>query len=150
MDFPLTDLMDEQACYDFLVTLLHPHGLACPRCQRNDGLAVHRRDRVPILVYRCSHCFRIFNAFTATILHATKRRPQEWVLILRGFAQGVTTAQLARELGCDRSELLKWRHRLQDLAFHAADRTALSDPVVEADELYQNAGEKRRTASCPG
>jgi hypothetical protein len=30
MDFPLTDLMDDQTCYDFLVTLLHPNGLACP------------------------------------------------------------------------------------------------------------------------
>jgi hypothetical protein len=65
---------------------------------------------------------------------------------LRGFAQGVPTAQLARELECDRSELLKWRHRLQDLASHGADQTALPDPVVEADELDQNAGEKRRSA----
>lgn len=146
MDFPLTDLLDEQACYDLLATLLHPDGLVCPCCHRHDGLEVHRRDRAPILVYRCSHCFRIFNAFTDTILHGTKRRPGEWVLILRGFAQGVPTAQLARELECDRSELLKWRHRLQDLASHGADQTALPDLVVEADELYQNAGEKRRSA----
>ena len=147
MDFPLMDLMDEQACYDFLVTLLHPDGLACPRCHRHDGLEVHRRDRAPLLVYGCPHCSRIFHAFTDTILHGTKRRPREWVLILRGFAQGVPTAQLARELECDRSELLKWRHRLQDLAFHDADPMALPDAVVEADELYQNAGEKRCSAS---
>ena len=64
MDFPLTDLMDEPACYDFLVTLLHPDGLACPRCHRHDGLEVHRRDRAPLLVYGCPHCSRIFHAFT--------------------------------------------------------------------------------------
>lgn len=147
MDFPLSDLMDEQASYDFLVALLHPDGLACPRCHRQDDRKIHRHDRVPILVYRCAHCHRIFNAFTDTILHGTKRRPREWVLILRGFAQGVPTAQLARELECDRSELLNWRHRLQDLASRAADQAALSDSVVEADELYQNAGEKRCPAS---
>jgi len=147
MDFPLKDLMDEQACYDFLVLLLHPEGLACPRCRRADGLKIHRHDRAPILVYRCPHCLRIFHAFTATVLHGTKRTAREWVLILRGFAQGVPTAQLARELECDRSELLKWRHGLQDLAFGAAEPAALSDAVVEADELYQNAGEKRRSAS---
>jgi transposase len=64
------------------------------------------------------------------------------VLILRGFAQGVPTAQLARELECDRSELLKLRHRLQDAAFRGRDRAPLGDAVAEADEAYQNAGEK--------
>ena len=150
MDFPLADLMDEQACYDFLVGLLHPGGLSCPRCHEHDGLKVHRHERAPILVYRCTHCDRIFNAFFDTPLHGTKRRAREWVLILRGFAQGVPTAQLTRELGCDRSELLKWRHRLQDFAFHGTDHTALPDSEVEADEMYQNAGEKRRPASRPG
>ncbi len=31
MDFPIADLMDERACYDRLVALLHPGGLACHR-----------------------------------------------------------------------------------------------------------------------
>ena len=64
------------------------------------------------------------------------------MLIVRGFAQGVATAQLARELGCDRSELLNLRHRLQDLAFRNRDRMPLDDKVLEADEAYQNAGKK--------
>jgi hypothetical protein len=34
MDFPTTDLMDEQAYYAQLVDWLHPDGLACPRCHR--------------------------------------------------------------------------------------------------------------------
>src|SRR5262249_4875333 len=69
-------------------------------------------------------------------------RPSATLLILRGIAQGVSTAQLARELDCDRSHLLTLRHRLQDLAFRLRDGLPLDDPVVEADELYQNAGEK--------
>ena len=32
MDFPITDLMDEDACYAKLVEWLHPDGFACPRC----------------------------------------------------------------------------------------------------------------------
>ena len=32
MDFPLADLMDEDACYAKLLAVLHPSGLACPRC----------------------------------------------------------------------------------------------------------------------
>ena len=150
MDFPITDLMDEQACYDQLVDWLHPDGLACPRCHQDDRLVVHRRGREPVLDFRCGHCHRVFNAFTGTALRGIKRRPRELVLIIRGFAQGVPTAQLARELGCDRSELLNLRHRLQDLAFRNRDIMPLNDAVLEADETYQNAGEKRRAASRSG
>jgi hypothetical protein len=41
---------------------------------------------------------------------------------------------------------LKWllalRHRLQERARIGMDRNPLGDEVVEADEMYQNAGEK--------
>jgi len=30
MDFPIDAFLDEQACYDQLVALLHPQGLSCP------------------------------------------------------------------------------------------------------------------------
>ena len=102
-----------------------------------------------MLDYRCGHCRRVFNAFTGTALHGTKRRPGQLVLIVRGFAQGVPTAQLARELDCDRSELLELRHRLQDAACRNRDRMPLDDEVLEADEAYQNAGEKGRAAPRP-
>jgi hypothetical protein len=150
MDFPIGELMDEPACYEFLVGLLHPEGLACPHCGDRDHLKVHRRDRAPILAYRCTACRRISTAFTRTVLQGTKRRPIELVLILRGIAQGVSTAQLARELECSRPELLEFRHRLQELAFEGLDRTPLADAEVEADEMYQNAGEKRRAAPRRG
>jgi transposase-like protein len=142
MGFPIADLMDQDACYAKLLLWLHPQGFACPRCHGEDRMTVHRRRRPPVLDYRCGHCHRIFNAFTGTSLHGVKRRPGELVLILRGFAQGVPTAQLARELECDRSELLKLRHRLQDTAFLGRDQQPLSDTTTEADEAYQNAGEK--------
>jgi transposase-like protein len=150
MDFPIGDLMDESACYELLVGLLHPGGLACPHCGDRDHLKVHRRDRAPILAYRCTACRRVSTAFTKTVLQGTKRRPIELVLILRGIAQGVSTAQLARELACNRPELLAFRHRLQEQGFQGLDRTPLADAEVEADEMYQNAGEKRRTAPRRG
>jgi transposase-like protein len=149
MDFPITDLMDEDACYAKLVAWLHPEGLDCPRCHSDDRMMAHRRHRTPILDFRCGRCGRVFNAFTGTILHGIRRRSSQLVLIVRGIAQGVPTAQLARELDCDRSELLELRHRLQDAAYQNRDQLPLDDKVLEADELYQNAGEKRRAASRP-
>ena len=111
MDFPIHHLMDEQACYDWLVRVLHPRGLSCPRCGRSDRLGVHRRQREPVLDYQCGHWRCVFNAFTGTDLHHARRRPSQLVLILRGVSQGQTTARLARELRASRGQLLEFRHR---------------------------------------
>jgi transposase-like protein len=149
MDFPIAELMDEGACYAELLTWLHPDGLACPRCGAREGLGVHRRHRAPILDYRCKACRRVFNAFTGTALQGSRRSVDELMLILRGFAQGVPTARLARELGCDRKELLTLRHRLQHAAWRYRGQSRMGDSVAEADEMYQNAGEKRYPAPRP-
>ena len=149
MDFPIAELMDQGACYERLVKALHPDGLACPRCG-GKRLGVHRRHREPVLDYRCRDCRRVFNAFTGTALQNTSRRPAELVLILRGFAQGVPTAKLARELDRDRMKLLQLRHKLQEGATAGLDPAPLPDPVAEADECYVNAGEKRHPASRAG
>jgi transposase-like protein len=145
IDFPITGLMDERACYDWLVDLLHPGGLACPRCGGADTW-VHRFVRDPVLDYRCKGCGAVYNAFTGTDWHKTHFRPSQIVSTLRGFAQGRSTAGLARELGCSRGHLLGRRHRMQARALAAAEAgaTPLPDGTVEADEAYQNSGEKRR------
>jgi transposase-like protein len=150
MDFPIAELLDEAACYRRLVRLIHPAGLACPRCAAADRLGVHRRHRAPLIDYQCGRCGCVFNAFTGTALQGTTRGCGQLLLILRGVAQGTPTAKLARELGCDRGRLLGLRHKLQALAERgAADELPLTDPVAEADEMYQNAGEKRRPAPRP-
>jgi transposase-like protein len=150
MDFPLVDLLDDAACYTRLVAWLHPAGLACPRCGAADRLRVHRRHRAPLVDYRCGGCGRVFNALTGTALQGSHRRPAELVLLVRGFAQGVPTARLARELRRERGQLLAVRHRLQAHAAAGTDRRPLPDAAAEADELFQNAGEKRRAAHRPG
>jgi transposase-like protein len=148
MDFPLTGLLDAQACYDYLVETLYPDGLACPRCGRRD-FTIHRAHRAPVYDYRCP-CGRVFNAWTGTALQGTQRTPAAIVLLVRGIAQGVPTARLARELGCSRRHLLDVRHILQHAAFVRAPHGRLPDAEVEADEMFQNAGEKRQTAPRPG
>ena len=61
MDFPIIDLMDQNACYHKLVGLLHPDGLACPSCKTDDHTHVHRRHRAPVLDDLCTACRRVFN-----------------------------------------------------------------------------------------
>jgi hypothetical protein len=71
------------------------------------------------------------------------------VRILQGFAQGMPTVHLAKELGIDRKHLLERRHKIQELVAQACIREPFLDEVVEADEMYQNAGEKGVLHSGP-
>jgi transposase-like protein len=142
MDFPVGDLMDEQACYDFLVNVFQPDGICCPNGCGTDRLGIHKRDRAPILVYRCKSCRRVFTAFTGTVLANVRRSTTDMVLIIRGITQGVSTAQLARELQCDPDRLLDLRHKIQAHVAAKLDRAPLQDEVTETDEMFQNAGEK--------
>ena len=150
MDFPIVDLLDPAACCKKLCDWLHPGGLCCPRCGACEGLTIHRhRAGSPVIDYRCKGCRRIFNMFTDTTWHGTRLDPTQILMILRGIAQGVPTAKLAREVGVSRQHLLRLRHAIQARALAAADRSPLPDDHAEADETYQNAGEKRGPAPRP-
>ena len=150
MDFPILDLMDQEVCCRKLFDLLHPEGFACPRCGAREVLNVHRRHAdSPVVDYRCKGCRRVFNLFTGTPWRGTHFSPVQILLILRGIAQGVPTAKLAREVGISRQHLLRLRHQIQARALDAADHSPLPDDQTEADEMYQNAGEKRRPAHRP-
>jgi transposase-like protein len=149
MDFPIGELMDEDACYAWLLPSLHPGGLACPSCGAADdgGRPVHRRNRAPVLDYKCPSCARVFNAFTRTILAGTHRRPSRIVLFLRGVApfdcaqgEGDSTAGLARELSASRGHLTlsgveghDLRHRLQ--ATHTRVNVELGRAIKRALEI---------------
>jgi transposase-like protein len=116
LEFPLTELLDEQACYDFLLHTLHPDGLHCPYGHPLPAdQAPHDRHRAPIMDYRCRRCGAVFNVFTGTLWSKTRYRCATIVQILRGIAQGVPTQHLAAELGIDRSHLLQRRHQIQAL-----------------------------------
>jgi hypothetical protein len=116
LQFPLNDLLDEQACYDFLLRVLHPDGLHCPHGHRlPPDQAAHARHRAPILDYRCRTWGAVFNLFTGSIWAKSRYPCSTIVQILRGIAQGVSTKHLAAELGLDRGHVLAQRHRIQGL-----------------------------------
>jgi len=146
--FPVGDLLDEQACCDFLLRHLHPQGL---RCRNGHPLpanaAPHDRHRAPILDYRCKTCGNVFNLFTGTPWQKTYYSCSQIVQILRGFAQGTPTLHLARELGIHRGTLLERRHRMQAALQNARPAPPKFEGVVEADEMYENAGEKGYASS---
>lgn len=132
--FPIQSLMDEQACYHYLLEVLHPQGLCCPQGHLLPAdQAPHDTHRAPVMDYRCKTCGAVFNLFANTIWSKSRYSCANIVLILRGFAQGTPTAHLAQELGLDRTHLLALRHEIQQLI----------------EGRFPNAGEKGRKHEEP-
>ena len=141
--FPLTQLLDEQACYEWLLRILHPQGLQCPSGHRLPvGQAPHVRKRRPIVKYKCRECGKVFHIFTGTDLSGSHYTCSQIVMLLRGFLQGQTTQHIAEEMGLDYGTLLSWRHRIQRRGFAHLITNSLPDEETEMDEMFQNAGEK--------
>lgn len=140
--------MNRQACINWIREYFHPDGLKCPHCGA-DFEAAHwfrRTVRSELDVYRCGRCKGIYNLYSGTVFEGRYFRPEQTVLFIREVCQGKPTAQLARELRISRTTATEVRHLLQANAEGAQPETPLDDLEVETDEMFQNAGEKRRMA----
>lgn len=150
MDWPIDHLIEEDKAASDLLELLHPEGLFCPGCGGDDFYRHSSTSRVGLEKQRCRDCGKVFHFLTATSFNGTHFPCSKILLIMRGFAKGQSTAELARELGIDRTNLLDIRHRLQkNLLVHRASQIPLLDEETETDEAYQNAGEKGIKHSDP-
>src|SRR5688500_6826711 len=126
---------------------LRPDGLHCPRCGSTARRLFRAQGHFP--AYRCRACEGCYTLLTGTVFAKTRQRPATLVLLLRGIAKGEPTARLARELGLSRKQLHTLRQRLQTNLNNTASTDVLIGTAFEADELYQNAGEKKHTPSRP-
>ena len=95
------------------------------------------------IVNRCQQCQGIYNLYSGTVFEQAHFSPEQLVLLLRGIFQGVPTTRLAEELNLSYKTALKWRHRVQAQAETYLQNVPLPDDVVEVDEMFQTAGEKR-------
>ncbi len=145
MDFPIRDLLDEEISIGWLMKHFHPAGMSCPHCEAELSAARYFRSNVGsgLAVYRCEQCEGVYHLYSGTLFEGSQLTPTQVVLLLRGFLQGQTSAQLSRELGLAYKTVLKWRQRIQANAERLQADTPLSDTASESDEMFQNAGEKR-------
>jgi transposase-like protein len=141
IDFPMTDLLDDNSCTNWLERHLHPEGLKCPHCGSLERRLFRQQGHFP--AYRCRLCDGYYTLLTGTVFAKTHQPPATLVLVLRGMAKGEPTARLARELGLSRKQLHTLRQRIQTNVHVSAPTTVMTGTAFEADELYHNAGEKR-------
>jgi transposase-like protein len=147
IDFPIDELLDDNICTLWLERHLHPDGLICPHCGHPERRLFRAQGHFP--AYRCRTCQGYYTLLTGTVFAKTRQRPATLVLLLRGIAKGESTARLARELGVSRKQLHTLRQRVQANLNATAPTEAMVGTAFEADELYQNAGEKKYAPSRP-
>lgn len=145
MEFPITNLLDQEQSAQWILDYFHPDGLPCPRCGADVSDAyVHRQTKKSHLtVYRCKHCQQIYNLYSETVFQQCHLTPAQVILLLRGVLKGEASTTLAAELGVSYQTVLHLRHDLQANARQLQPDEPLPDNVTESDEMFQNAGEKR-------
>jgi len=151
MEFPITELLDYENSVEWILKHFHPKGLVCPKCQK--GLRQSRKFRrtqtSELEVQRCKECGTIYNLYTGTVFQGSQWTPMQVVLLMRGICKGETTRELASELKLNYKTVLTMRHRVQANAELEQPASALPDQHSETDEMFQNAGEKRRPSLRP-
>jgi transposase-like protein len=144
IDFPLAELLDDSIGTIWLARHLHPHGLVCPHGGHSERRVFRAQGHFP--AYRCRACEGYYTLLTGTVFAKTRPRPATLVLLLRGMAKGEPTARLARELGLSRTQRQTLRQRIQGHLNTTAPTGVMTGTAVEADALYQNAGEKQHAS----
>jgi len=147
IDFPIAELLDDSICLIWLERHLHPDGLECRHCGSMARRLFRHQGHFP--ASRCRACNGYYTLLTGTVFEKTRQRPATLVLLLRGIAKGEPTARLARDLGVSRKQLHTLRQRIQANLNATAPTGVRTGTAFEADELYQNAGEKRHAPSGP-
>ena len=114
MDFPIQSLIDEEQAEAWVLDHFHPQDLCCPTCQASVAEARNFRKTTTrgLQVYRCKHCQSIYTLYSGTVFAGTQFRPSQVVLLLRSVCQGVSSAQLGRELSLTRQTVLSIRRKL--------------------------------------
>jgi transposase-like protein len=145
MIFPITELVDEAESRQWLARYFHPQGLCCPRCQTGvEQARVFRCSKRGLVDYRCKACARVYNLYTGTVFAGCGLSASQAVLLVQGVCKGERSAPLAEELGVCRSTVHLLRQKLQANGYRLLAESTLPDRETETDEMFQNAGEKRR------
>ena len=132
---------DEAAAVKLISDARWPNGPVCPHC---DSTSVQTGATHPSQPYRCRSCRKRFSVKTGTLMANSRLSVRTWVLacyLMGGHPKGVSSLQLARDLGISRKTAWFLGHRIRE-AFN--DSLPLMTGTVEVDETYIGGLEKNK------
>ena len=137
--------------YDWLMRHFHPDGLKCVHCgaawSQAREFRVTKESQLPD--YRCRACGKTYNVYSGTVFEGRQVTVEQAVLLVRGVIKGEQAQVLTNETGVCRQTVQTLRRLIQANALSQQPESALADVETETDEMFQNAGEKRRVARQP-
>jgi len=150
MIFPVTDLLSASECETWIERHFHPDGFKCLCCGAPRKDARHFRiSKRGLVDWRCGQCQSVYNLYSGTIFSGSGWGPAQVLMLLRGVCKGESSKTLATELGVSRPTVHSYRRKLQAKGYAILSQAPLPDSQTETDEMFQNAGEKKRSAPRP-
>jgi transposase-like protein len=147
---------DEEKAREFFEAKRWPNGPVCPHCQSTaiTKLTARPGSKKPVRagVYNCNSCREQFTVRIGTIMEESKLPISKWLMafhLMTSSKKGVSSHQIARELGCTQKTAWFLCHRIREAMKDDPDggMPKLFDEV-EVDERY--IGGKPRHENNPG
>ena len=134
---------DEAACVAHLERLRWPTGIICPLC--GESRKIHKYQSRPL--YKCGDCKKQFSVRKGTIFEESRLPLRKWFAaswLVTTHRKGISSHQLAREIGVTQKTAWFMLGRLREVAGSMNGTGGPLDGEVEADETYIGGKEKNK------
>lgn len=134
---------NEETCIRHLEKLRWPKGIICPCCGSSRKIYYIKRD----YNYKCADCKKQFSVRKGTIFEESRLPLRKWFAaswLITSNRKGISSAQLAREIGVTQKTAWFMLGRLREVAGAMGQFGGPMDGVVEADETYIGGKEKNK------
>ena len=131
---------DEEAARKHLEGLRWPHGVACPFCQKNEGVRALGGKSMGDGWYHCRVCRKKFTVRVGSVFERSHIPLHKWLLAFRlmaGSKKGFSAHQLHRSLGVTYKTAWFMEHRIREAMTESDPRPLGGEgKTVEVDETF--------------
>jgi transposase-like protein len=132
---------DEETCIKYYEQMRWKGNPVCPHCKAEKPYKTNRG-------YKCSSsdCYKKFTVKVGTIFHNSKIPMRTWfvALFLTTHKKGISSVQLAVDIGVTQATAWFMLHRLRKMYKAKVEEQLGKDKVVEIDETHIGGKEKNR------
>jgi transposase-like protein len=136
----MQSLIDDATCFETVRALRWPDGVRCPTCDSSELTKQGRDDTQPERQrYLCTSCHRHFDDLTDTGFAGHHQPLRVWILCLYFMGLNLSTAQMAKELDRNQSDVHQLTGQLRQGSVAKQPSPTLT-AAVECAEVYIVAG----------